>query len=210
MNRTRPSVDEVGIWGERLCMVGLGILRHCSSANPGVGVEAPNHEARLVAPLLAVTLAAYGAAPDTRPPTNLGVNNGTTVTVSIVVNGQVVGTVAPARSRRPWMAGRCCRHSPGPSWPGRRPGLSFDRLQTGDYTATGAFGSEADLACGTLRMWTGDTDLNPGSPAPGSSPARPAPAGRRRRGPSRSLPDLMCELAERPCNRPADAPSIST
>jgi ABC-type glycerol-3-phosphate transport system substrate-binding protein len=37
---------------------------------------------RLAMVLLAMTLAACGAAPATQPPTNLGVDNGTTVTVT--------------------------------------------------------------------------------------------------------------------------------
>ena len=128
------------------------------------------------APLLAVTLAACGAAPTPQPPTNLGVNNGTTVTVSIVVNGQVVGTVAPG-TIAPTVDGGALPPLPWIIVARSPSGLELDRLQTGDYTATGSWGSEADLACGTLRMWTGGTDLNPGSPAPGSSPGTPGPCG---------------------------------
>ena len=108
----------------------------------------------------------------------LGVANGTTLVVTLVVNGQPVATVPPraaapaidvaALPALPWTVearsptGRVLTSvqvAPGQVW------STFKSDGTG--SSQGAIG-RVDLSCGSLRIWAGD--IEPSGPAPVSSP----------------------------------------
>ena len=123
---------------------------------------------RLAMVLLAMTLAACGAAPTPQPPTNLGIDNGTNLTVTLVVNGHRIADIAPgtvepvipeaALPPLPWTV-----EVRAPS------GWVLGRHLTGDYAANSTSGSEFDLSCGIVRVWTGESEL-PISDSPSSVP----------------------------------------
>jgi hypothetical protein len=128
----------------------------------------------------AVAVFACNAASSTTP-VDLGIANGTTLTVSLFVNGQVVGVSRP--------------DAPGPSIdPSALPPLPWTveaRSATGRVlssmlvepgevgTATGPDGENShsgtfdrvDLSCGRLTIWAGD--VVPSGPAPPPSPGSP-------------------------------------
>ena len=112
---------------------------------------------------------------------NLGVSNGSTLTVTLVVNGRRVAdfpaggpyptidtTALPAL---PWEvqalspSGRVLTSmhvAPGQVWSTTGPG--------GVVTQQGSMG-RVDLSCGTLRIWAGD--FAPSGPVPAASPGTP-------------------------------------
>jgi hypothetical protein len=114
-----------------------------------------------------------------RPP--LGVSNGTTLTVSVFVNGRQVATFAPggpvptidvgALPPLPWMV-----EARSPS--GRvlttmevTPGTVLaTTYPDGDVETTGTVG-RVDLSCGSLRIWAGFSQ--PSGPAPMPSSGTP-------------------------------------
>jgi hypothetical protein len=131
--------------------------------------------------LMAIVLAGCSgtASPATRP--SLGVSNGTTLTVTLVVNGQRVadfpaGAPQPtidmaALPPLPWevearsSSGRVLTSmnvQPGQVHTGRAPGGAVEH--------TGTMG-RADLSCGRLTIWAGD--VAPSGPAPPDSPGTP-------------------------------------
>jgi hypothetical protein len=123
--------------------------------------------------------ACHAASPPTR--VDLGIANGTTLTVSLFVNGQLVGVSHP--------------DAPGPTIdPNSLPPLPWTveaRSQTGRVltsmivepgdvrTATGPDDQvshsgtfdRVDLSCGRLTIWAGD--VVPSGPAPPPSPGSP-------------------------------------
>jgi hypothetical protein len=134
----------------------------------------------LLSIVAAVDVFACNAASSTTP-VDLGIANGTTLTVSLFVNGRLVGNAIPG--------------APGPSIePNSLPALPWTvevRSPTGRVlvsmivepgevrTATGpddqishsgTFG-RIDLSCGRLTIWAGD--VVPSGPAPPPSPGSP-------------------------------------
>jgi hypothetical protein len=142
-------------------------------------------EMRTAVALMAVILAGCDAAgswpayPPTRP--KLGVSNGTTLTVTLVVNGQRIADF-PARGPQPTidvaelppLPWKVEAHSPS----GRvltSMGVEPGDVQTttdGDGVAgySGTMG-RVDLSCGRLTIWAGD--IQPSGPAPPASPGTP-------------------------------------
>ena len=135
--------------------------------------------------LLAVLLAGCDrvgtstADPSARP--ELGVSNGTTLTVTLVVNGQPLGAFGPSVPQPtidpavlpplPWIVGA---RSPS----GRV--LTSMTVAPGDVrTTTGPGGvvedsgtmGRVDLSCGRLTIWAGT--VVPSGPAPRASPGTP-------------------------------------
>ena len=115
-----------------------------------------------------------GSAAAVRP--KLGISNGTTLTVTIVINGRTVATAEPEGDGRevdpltlpnlPWSveartpSGRLLTSmtvKAGDIWTTARPG--------GAVESTGAF-ARVDLTCGSLRIWAGD--VMPSGPIPAS------------------------------------------
>jgi hypothetical protein len=139
---------------------------------------------RLAAALSAVLLAgcnAFGgpsADPAERP--SLGVSNGTTLTVTLVINGQPVGDY-PGGGPQPTIEIAALPPLPwnvearSPS--GRvltsmmvNPGDVRTTSVAGAVTKSGTMG-RVDLSCGSLRIWAGD--LMPSGPAPSEPPGSP-------------------------------------
>jgi hypothetical protein len=131
--------------------------------------------------LLALALAGCsvlgGATPAPLPP-QLGVSNGTTLTVTLVVNGQIVGEILPGGPAPtidpaglpalPWSvearspSGRVLTSmtvEPGHVGSTTRP--------DGGTESAGTFG-RVDLSCGRLTIWAGD--FQPSGPPPPPSP----------------------------------------
>ncbi len=134
----------------------------------------------LVAALLAGCTAggASSADPSARP--NLSVGNGTTLTVTLVVNGQPVGDFPgggpqptidiAALPPLPWTV-----EARAPS--GRvltsmmvKPGDIRTTTVAGGVETSGTMG-RVDLSCGRLTIWAGD--VIPSGPAPASPPGSP-------------------------------------
>jgi len=111
----------------------------------------------------------------------LGISNGTTLTVTIVVNGRTVATAEPEGDRPevdpltlpdlPWSveartpSGRLLTSmtvKAGDIWTTARPG--------GAVESSGAF-ARVDLSCGSLRIWAGD--VMPSGPVPASPAGAP-------------------------------------
>jgi len=111
----------------------------------------------------------------------LGISNGTTLTVTILINGRTVATSEPqvvspevdpaTLPDLPWSvearspSGRVLTSmnvEPGDVWTTARPGGAVESI--------GAFG-RVDLSCGSLRIWAGD--VMPSGPAPASPAGSP-------------------------------------
>lgn len=122
-------------------------------------------------------LAAGSASPK---PVNLGVSNGTDLTVGLYVNGAPFRTVQPKSgdfamdtSTLPPMPWNVEARSPS----GRvllTMNVTAEDVRTdnigGVTSESGAF-ARVDLSCGTLRMWAGD--IAPGGSGAGPSPGQP-------------------------------------
>jgi hypothetical protein len=126
--------------------------------------------------LLAGCSTLLGPSPSPLP--NLGISNETTLTVTLIVNGTVVGTFAPGMASSailvplpnlPWMV-----ETRSPT--GRV--LSSMTVHPGDVTSTEepngngsstSDGARVDLSCGRLDIWSGAPMLGPppGSGTPG-------------------------------------------
>lgn len=140
---------------------------------------------RLVVALMAILLAgcnalgAPSADPSARP--NLGVSNGTTLTVTLVVNGRPVGDF-PGGGPQPSIDVDALPPLPW-SVEARSPSgrvLTSMVVKPGDVTTTTVPGGgralsgtvgRIDLSCGSLQIWAGD--LMPSGPAPSEPPGSP-------------------------------------
>lgn len=139
---------------------------------------------RLVVVVLAMLLvgcAGVGASsPDPSARPKLGVSNGTTLTVSLFVNGGRVGDFPPGG---PWPSFDVNALPPLP-WTveARSPSgrvLTSMAVKPGDVTISSFPGGDAltgtmgrvDLSCGSLRIWAGD--VAPSGPAPASPAGSP-------------------------------------
>jgi len=128
----------------------------------------------------AVAVFACSAAPPATP-VDLGIANGTTLTVSLFVNGQLVG-VSPPNAPSPTIYPNSLPPLPwmveAKSATGRV--LTSMIVEPGEVrTATGPDGQishngtfgRVDLSCGRLTIWAGD--VVPSGPAPPASPGTP-------------------------------------
>jgi hypothetical protein len=127
----------------------------------------------LLAPLLIVGCAVPALTPD-KPP--LGVDNGTTLAVTIVVNGSQVDVVPPKTqrfvepSRLPTTPWRVEARSPT----GRvllslevEPGVVWHTSGPNGESSSHGAGVRVDLSCGRLDLYAGPPMLGP-MPGPGS------------------------------------------
>jgi hypothetical protein len=138
----------------------------------------------LVLAVIAVAVAlGCGAGGASAPPSGLSIANGTTLTVTLLVNGTVVGTFAPGVERDPIPA----TDLPALPWQveARSPSgrvLTSMAVRPGDvWATTGPSGQgemkgdavRVDLSCGRLDIWSGPPMSGP---APGTgSPGDCAP-----------------------------------
>ena len=135
----------------------------------------------LVGLLLVLFIAACGLAPTPPPRVSLGISNGTTLTVTLFVNGQRVADV-PAGGPAPTIDPAALPQLPW-SVEARSPSgrvLTSMRVEpgqirsttgpAGDAQHTGVLG-RVDLSCGRLTIWAGDEQ--PSGPAPVPSPGTP-------------------------------------
>ncbi len=132
----------------------------------------------LIGGALSGCVGAGGSSPSNPPPApsatqmTLNVENGTTIAVTLVVNGKVIETVpaggyeAPIKAQLPGLPWNVETRSPS----GRV--LSSMTVHAGDvwYTASAAKGDavRVDLSCGRLDVWSGPPLLGP-APGPGRS-----------------------------------------
>jgi hypothetical protein len=134
----------------------------------------------LLAGLILVAACTTVAEPVLQERPSLGVSNGTTLTVRLVVNGQTVATFEPGQPaptidvmRLPDLPWSVEARSPS----GRvltsmqvKPGDVSSTAEPGGVTrSSGTFG-RVDLSCGSLRIWAG---LPPSGPAPASPAGSP-------------------------------------
>jgi hypothetical protein len=136
----------------------------------------------LVTALFCLLLAGCGTSQPPAPNPKLGISNGTTLTVTLVVNGQSIADFPPggpdptvdvaALPPLPWTV-----DARSPS--GRlltsmevRPGdvRSSSIGPSGEASYSGTFG-RIDLSCGRITIWAGD--VTPSGPAPVPSPGKP-------------------------------------
>jgi len=142
--------------------------------------------AALVLGLVIAGCSAVPGSPSAAEHPRLGVSNGTTLSVTLVVNGRTVGTIDPGGPEPsfdaaslpdvPWSvearspSGRLLTSmtvKPGDVWSTARPG--------GAVESSGAY-ARVDLSCGTLRIWAGDVlPSGPVPPSPAGSPGDCAP-----------------------------------
>ena len=109
-----------------------------------------------------------GGTPVASPasPPGLSISNGTTLTVTLLVNGTVVGTFSPGAERDPIPA----QDLPALPWrvaarsPSGRP-LASVTMHSGDASETQGYGVRVDLSCGRLDIWSGPPMIGP---APGT------------------------------------------
>jgi hypothetical protein len=133
----------------------------------------------IAALLLALALAGCGSTPAT-PPTGpqLGISNGTALTVTLVVNGQIVGevlrggpapTIDPADlPALPWSVEARSRSGRVLTSMTIEPGqVGYRSRPDGGTEYAGTFG-RIDLSCGRLTIWAGD--FPPSGPPPPPSP----------------------------------------
>jgi len=121
--------------------------------------------------------AGQSASPIPTPPPGLSISNGTTLTVTLVVNGAPVGTLASGTGRDPIPASAL----PALPWhvEARSPSsrlLTSITVRPGDVWATTgpncqgsarSDGARVDLSCGRLDIWSGVPLIGP-APGPGS------------------------------------------
>jgi serine/threonine protein phosphatase PrpC len=131
---------------------------------------------------VAALVAAFPSAEHAPRQPALGIANGTSLTVTVLVNGQPIGTFppggeqsaigGPALPALPWSvevrtpSGRLLTSmdvKPGSVWATTRP--------DGGVEQAGTMG-RVDLSCGRLTIWAGDF-LPPGGPLPSGSPGTP-------------------------------------
>ncbi len=129
--------------------------------------------ARLAGIALLVLVAGCGLNADDRP--NLGISNGTTLTVVLTVNGQQVGQVLPGGPAPdineaglpplPWtVEARTVNGRVLTSMVVEPDRVASTTLDDGTGGANGVFG-RVDLSCGRLTIWAGD--VQPSGPFPG-------------------------------------------
>lgn len=134
----------------------------------------------LLAVVLLMGCASISPAPSTGPVT-LGVSNGTTLAVSLFVNGRHVGDFVPGRPEPaidpaslpplPWsVEARSPSGRVLTTMAVRQGEVSSTIGPDGAITYTGAVG-RVDLSCGRLTIWAGD--VPPSGPAPPPSPGTP-------------------------------------
>jgi hypothetical protein len=130
---------------------------------------------------LAIALATLLGCSEVAPPPPLWIANGTTLTVSLLVNGRLVAEAKPggvateiAAAKLPPLPWRVEARSPS----GRLlTSMSVERGQvaqavgTGGLTATRGRVGQVDLSCGRLTIWSGD--VQPSGPAPPIPPGMP-------------------------------------
>lgn len=126
--------------------------------------------------LLGLALAACSPGPAASASTSLGIENGTTLVLTLVVNGQTAATLPPGGSEessanlpaRPWTVE--ARTASGRVLATMFVGLGpADPAEAGD-SSTGGSSSRFPLSCGSIRMWTGNAPPADGAAAPDSSP----------------------------------------
>jgi hypothetical protein len=120
------------------------------------------------------------AAGASTPPVSLGVSNGTTLDVTIVVNGTVYAVFTASGTQRavnmaslpplPWIVK--ARTSSGRLMTSLtvKPDQIWGRHGPSGALEANNVGTDLDLSCGRLRIWVGD--VTPARPPP------PSPAGR--------------------------------
>lgn len=118
----------------------------------------------LLLPFIAVAVGACGVAPTPQPPLlpTVSVANGTTILVTITINGVQVGTVPPGTTEHPIPATLPARpwtvEARSPS--GRA--LATLTVSAEDYISTNSgVAVREDLACGRLDLWSGPPLLGP-------------------------------------------------
>ena len=122
----------------------------------------------------ALLLAACGAAPTTPSPTNLGIANHTTATVTLFVNGVALGDVPP-EGVEPTVDGSALPPLPWTVTVRSASGQVLGTMSAGTTTSNGTFSAEfGDLACGRVTVWIGATEPSelagpPGDESPGTS-----------------------------------------
>jgi hypothetical protein len=112
--------------------------------------------------LLGLALAACSPGSVASPSTSLGIENGTTLVLTLVVNGQTAATLPPGGSEessanlpaRPWTVE--ARTASGRVLATMFVGLGpADPAVAGDSSTSGS-SSRFPLSCGSIRMWTGN------------------------------------------------------
>lgn len=99
---------------------------------------------------------------------DLSVQNGTTIPITLLVNGVVLETVAPGSYQDP-----IALRMPSPPWriearsPSGRLLTSLTVLKTTYVDWNTGVGARADLSCGRLDLWSGPPMIGP-APGPGS------------------------------------------
>ena len=139
-------------------------------APPGVVVVA-----LVMTAFLAITLAACGTAPTLTPSLpKLGVMNGTTLTVTVNINGHATQDVPPGSM----VPAAMLEAVPALPWtvevrsPSGRV-LATMYLGTQVESSTGSSRADFDLSCGRITLWTGDVEPE----APASSGGTPGDCG---------------------------------
>ena len=129
--------------------------------------------------------AAASASPTATARPNLGISNGTTLAVTVGVNGRVIGIAAPggpsptfdavALPDLPWTV-----EARSPS--GRvltsmtvEPGDVASTTPASGVTASSGTLARVDLSCGSLRIWAGFPPSGPAPASPMGSPGDCAP-----------------------------------
>jgi hypothetical protein len=111
------------------------------------------------------------------PPPRLGISNGTTLVVTVVVNGRQVGAVQPRSGMDPvdptllpplpWIVEARSESGRLLTWMTVTAGqVSTTRLPDGTASMSGTLG-RVDLSCGRFDMWAGDFPASGPIPGPG-------------------------------------------
>ena len=157
------------------CLLAAALMGGCAATSGGPIASRPTSVPAATSSPAAIT---NETAPPqaTFPPLSLSISNGTTIAVTVVVNGDVVVVVPPGSGQDPIEAAL-----PAPPWnvETRSPSgrvLSSMTVNPGDVWVAdfgnGSSGSKGDavrvdLSCGRLDLWSGPPMAGP-APGPGT------------------------------------------
>lgn len=119
--------------------------------------------------LVVFAMAACAVSPSIQPTTNLGIENFTTVPLTLFVNGNPVAAITPG-GVQPSVDRASLPPLPWTVEARTDSGLVLGQMLTGPYRVNDTVSEVFDVACGTITVWTGES----APPSPDAQPIDPS------------------------------------